>query len=34
MANSMVVEEIALENKEKMSNGGKVGADITNGKTA
>lgn len=34
MANSMVAEEIALENKEKMSNGGKVGADITNGKTA
>lgn len=33
-ANSMVAEEIALENKEKMSNGGKVGADITNGKTA
>ena len=30
----MVAEEIALENKEKMSNGGKVGADITNGKTA
>ena len=24
MANSMVAEEIALENKEKMSNGGKV----------
>ena len=34
MANSMVAEEIALENKEKMSNGGKVDADITNGKTA
>ena len=33
-ANSMVAEEIALENKEKMLEGGKVGADITNGKTA
>lgn len=32
-ANSMVAEEIALENKEKMSIGGKVGADITNKKT-
>lgn len=33
-ANSMVAEEIALENKEKMSIGGKVGADITNKKTS
>lgn len=32
-ANSMVTEEIALENKEKMSIGGKVGADITNNKS-
>ena len=33
-ANSMVAEEIALENKERQSKGGRVGADITNGKTA
>nr|WP_142411322.1 hypothetical protein [Clostridium sp. Marseille-P7770] len=33
-AYSMMQKEIALENKEKMSTGGKIGADITNGKTA
>lgn len=33
-ANSMVAEEIAIENKEKQSEGGRIGADITNGKTA
>ena len=32
--NSMVAEEIALENKEKMVEGGRNGADITNGKAA
>lgn len=32
-ANSMVADEIALENKDKMSAGGKIGANITNGKT-
>lgn len=33
-ANSMVAEEIALENKERQSEGGRIVADITNGKTA
>lgn len=33
-ANSMVADEIALENKERQSEGGRIGADITNGKTA
>ena len=33
-ANSMVAEEIALENREKMAEGGRIGADITNGKAA
>ncbi len=28
--NSMVSDEIALENKEKMSEAGKIGANITN----
>lgn len=32
-ANSMVSDEIALENKAKKIEGGKLGADITNGKT-
>lgn len=31
-ANQMIMEEIELENKKKMSIAGKVGADITNGK--
>lgn len=33
-ANSMVADEIALENKGRQSEGGRIGADITNGKTA
>ena len=33
-ANSMVAEEIALENKERKVEGGRAGADVTNGKTA
>lgn len=32
-ANSMIAEEIAAENKQKQSDGGRVGADITNGKS-
>lgn len=32
-ANQMIMEEIELENKQKLSTAGKVGADITNGKT-
>ena len=32
-ANSMVAEEIALENKEKKLEGNKLGADVVNGKT-
>ena len=32
-ANSMVADEIALENEEKKRKGNKLGADITNGKT-
>lgn len=33
-ANSMVAEEIAEENKKKQIEGGRIGADITNGKTS
>lgn len=33
-ANSMIAEEIAAENRQKQSEGGRVGADITNGKSA
>lgn len=32
-ANSMIAEEIAAENKEKLSVCGKIGADITNSGT-
>lgn len=32
-ANQMIMEEIELENKKKLSIAGRIGADITNGKT-